>query len=162
MRTQVRSLALLSGLRIRRCCKLWCTSQTQLGTYMAVAQANSCRSDSTPSLGTSIFHRCSPKKKIISFKYRPLARSLRDSSYMNVVESNNTYSVLILLRKFIMANACNITWEISPLKRRSCIIFALLSVDVLRNWSIDLAFWYPKLYKNYWVLFVFFYSGKIL
>ena len=30
MRLRVRSLALLSGLRIRRCYELWCRSQTQL------------------------------------------------------------------------------------------------------------------------------------
>ena len=30
---------------------------------MAVAQAGSCSSDLTPSLGTSICHKCGPKKK---------------------------------------------------------------------------------------------------
>ena len=30
MRLQVRSLASLSGLRIRRCCELWCRSQIRL------------------------------------------------------------------------------------------------------------------------------------
>ena len=30
MRWQVRSLALLSGLRIRRCCEVWCRLQTWL------------------------------------------------------------------------------------------------------------------------------------
>ena len=30
MRLQVRSLALLSGLRIRHCCELWCRLQTPL------------------------------------------------------------------------------------------------------------------------------------
>ena len=39
MRTQVQSLASLSGLRIRRCCELWCRSQTQLGSRVAVAWA---------------------------------------------------------------------------------------------------------------------------
>ena len=33
----VRSLALLSGLRIRHCHELWCRSQTQLGSRVAVA-----------------------------------------------------------------------------------------------------------------------------
>ena len=36
MRLQVRSLALLSGLRIRRCCELWCRLQTRLGSQVAV------------------------------------------------------------------------------------------------------------------------------
>ena len=30
---------------------------------MAVVEAGSCSSDSTPSLGTSVCHRCSPKKQ---------------------------------------------------------------------------------------------------
>ena len=37
MRLQVRSLALLSGLRIQRCPELWCRSQTRLGSDVAVA-----------------------------------------------------------------------------------------------------------------------------
>jgi len=35
----------------------------KLGSHVAVAQASSYCSDSTPSLGTSICHGCSPKKK---------------------------------------------------------------------------------------------------
>ena len=37
MRLQVRSLASISGLRIRRCQELWCRSQTWLGSGIAVA-----------------------------------------------------------------------------------------------------------------------------
>ena len=57
-------LALLSGSRIQPCCELWCSLQTQLGSGVAVAlvQASSNSSDSTPSLGTSICHGCGPKK----------------------------------------------------------------------------------------------------
>ena len=60
MRLRVRSLALLLGLRIWRCRELWCGSQTWLRSCVAVAvaQASSCGSDSTPSLGTSVSHRC--------------------------------------------------------------------------------------------------------
>ena len=63
-RTQVRSLALLSGLRIRHCSGLWCGSQMWLGSPAAVAmaEASSCSSDSTPSLGTSMCQRCGSKK----------------------------------------------------------------------------------------------------
>ena len=55
MRTQVRCLALLSGLRMQRCRELWCRSQAQLESHVAVAvvKAGSYNSDSTPSLGTS-------------------------------------------------------------------------------------------------------------
>ena len=38
-RMQVRSLALLSGLRIRHCHELWCRSQMQLRSHVAVAVA---------------------------------------------------------------------------------------------------------------------------
>ena len=37
MRLRVRSLALPSGLRIRSCHELWCRSQTQLRSCVAVA-----------------------------------------------------------------------------------------------------------------------------
>ena len=61
----VHTLASLSGLRIRRCPELWCRSQPQLGSGVAVAvvEAGSCSSDWTPSLGTSICPMCSPKKQ---------------------------------------------------------------------------------------------------
>ena len=49
MRTQVRSLASLSGLRIQHCHELW-------------LRPVGYSSNSTPSLGTSISCRCSPKK----------------------------------------------------------------------------------------------------
>ena len=48
------------------CCKLWCRVHVQLGSGVAVAQASSCISDSTPSLGTSICHRFGPKRQSIS------------------------------------------------------------------------------------------------
>ena len=67
MRMQVQSMALLIGLRIWHCHKLWCRLQMRLGSCIAVAvaQASSCSSNSTPSLGTSICHRCAPKKNRI-------------------------------------------------------------------------------------------------
>ena len=64
MRTRVPSLALLRELRIWHYHELWCRSQTPLRSCIAVAmvQAGSCSSDSTPSLVTSICCRCSLKK----------------------------------------------------------------------------------------------------
>ena len=65
MRTWIRSLASLSGLRIWRCRELWCGSQTRLGSHVAVAvavvEAGSCSSDWTASLGTSICRGCGRK-----------------------------------------------------------------------------------------------------
>ena len=62
MRTHVRSLALLGGLRFQHCCERWL--QTWLGSCISVAvvQASSYSSDLTPSLGTSICCKCGPKK----------------------------------------------------------------------------------------------------
>ena len=56
---------LAQWLGIQHCHKLRHRSQMWLGSglVMAVAQAGSCSSDSTPNLGTSVCHRCSPKKK---------------------------------------------------------------------------------------------------
>ena len=63
VRIRVRSLASLSGSGICRCHELWCRLQKQLRSFVAVAVTVSCSSDSTPSLGTSICYRSSPKKK---------------------------------------------------------------------------------------------------
>ena len=56
MRMCVRSLASLSGVRMRHCRELWCRWQMRLGSGVAVAvvQASSSSSDWNPSLGTSI------------------------------------------------------------------------------------------------------------
>ena len=64
MRVQVWSLGSLSGLRIWHCHKLWCRSQTRLGSGITVAveYAGGCTSDVTPSPGTSICLRHGPKK----------------------------------------------------------------------------------------------------
>ena len=59
MRTWVRSLALLGGLRIQCCHEPWCRSQMQLDSSVVVAVAGSFSSNSTPSLGT---HEAPPKK----------------------------------------------------------------------------------------------------
>ena len=88
MRTQVQSLALLSGLRIWGCCELGCRSQAWLrsGIAVAVVQAGSCSFNSTPSLGTSICHRCGPKKMTKKKKKNlslPLLTSVHALNHMN-------------------------------------------------------------------------------
>ena len=66
MRMQVRSLALLSGLRISCCCELCCRLQTPLrsGVVVAVAVvlAGSYSPDSTHSLATSVCLGYDPEK----------------------------------------------------------------------------------------------------
>ena len=77
-RTQVQSLASLSGLRSRRCHELWYRLQTQLGSQVAVAVvlASGYSSDSTPSLGISICCGCRPKKTKTKNKIKPRLYSI--------------------------------------------------------------------------------------
>ena len=58
-------LALLSGLKIQHCPRLWCRLWMQLrpGIAAAVAYVSSCSSDSPPNLGPSICCRCGHEKK---------------------------------------------------------------------------------------------------
>ena len=53
---------LAQWVKDQHCCKLQRKSQMHLGSGVAVAQASSCSSDLTPSLGISICQGCSPKK----------------------------------------------------------------------------------------------------
>ena len=65
MRMRVRSLASLSGLRIRHCSELWCMwcrSRTWLRSHVAVVKVSSCSSNFTASLGTSICPTFGPQK----------------------------------------------------------------------------------------------------
>ena len=67
MRMKVQYLAFFSGSVIWRCCELWCRLQIRLeyclAVAVAVAEAGSCSSDSTPSLGTSICCKYGPKNQ---------------------------------------------------------------------------------------------------
>ena len=53
------------------CCKLWHRSQMWLGSQVTVAVAMAGSSESTPSPGTSMCHRCGPKKQKIKNLYVP-------------------------------------------------------------------------------------------
>ena len=80
MRMRVQSLASIRGLGIWCCHELWCGSQAQLRSGVAVAEAGSCSSDLSPSLRISICPGCCPKKtkkkkknhSSISFLLHPL------------------------------------------------------------------------------------------
>ena len=60
------SLASLSGLRIQHCHELQCRLQTWSGIPVTVAEASSCSSDLTPSLGTSICWSVTLKRQKIN------------------------------------------------------------------------------------------------
>ena len=86
----VQSLASLSGLGI-----LWHRMQTRLrsGIALAVAQAGSCSSDSTPSLGTYICCRCSPKMTPPHQKKKK-EREREEKKVANVVD-NSLFLILL-------------------------------------------------------------------
>ena len=83
MRMLVQALVLISGLSIQHCHELWCMLQTWLGSGIAVAEAysGSCSSNLTLSLGTSISHRCGPKKK---------QKQTTKKDYLSMFGLNNT------------------------------------------------------------------------
>ena len=56
MKLQVRSLVLLSGLRIRHCHELWCRLQTRLGSCVAVALVKACSYSSDQTLWPGNLH----------------------------------------------------------------------------------------------------------
>ena len=88
MRLRGWSLASLGGLRIQCCPELWYRLQMQLrsGIAVAVVSARSYSSDSTPSLETSICHRCCPKKKKEPKKFFSTEYS---RNYHNIVNQLN-------------------------------------------------------------------------
>ena len=94
MRTRASSLASVSGLRIWRCCELWCRLQVWLGSCIAVAVvwAGSCSSDLTLSLGTSICIRCSPKKKKKKKKKKERKKKKEEGETPSNCLSSGTYS----------------------------------------------------------------------
>ena len=102
MKLEVRSLASLRGLRNWHCRELRYRSQTQLGSYIAaaVAQSGSCSSNSTPGLGTSILCGGSPKKS----KKKERKRKKKSPSIQNVYIYNGFFSNrLFFVLLFVMA-----------------------------------------------------------
>ena len=80
MMLRVRSLALLSGLRIQRCRELWCRWQTQLsGSDLTLLWPGHIAV--TPNLGTSICLRCGPRKD----KKRNKKRDIEDKMTRNKI-----------------------------------------------------------------------------
>ena len=97
MKMQVRSLALLSGLRIRCCPELWCRSQMWPGSCIAVTvmQASSYGSYLTPTLGTSICHRCRPKKTKTELKKPQNVVIYKNKKKRGKLDGNNFFFFLL-------------------------------------------------------------------
>ena len=58
MRTEVQSLAPLSGVRIRHCLELWCSFKKRLGCGAGVAVVEACICSSDLTHYTGNFHMC--------------------------------------------------------------------------------------------------------
>ena len=95
LRMWIQSLASLSGLKNLCSCKLQCRSQVQLrsGIAVAVAVACSCSSDLTSSLGTSICHRCGPKRQKKKKKKRQGTNNVGKSD--TVLDLQQNYSQVV-------------------------------------------------------------------
>ena len=97
---------MLSGSGTRHCHELWYKSQTQLGSHIAVAQASSHSSDSTPSLGTSIYCGCSPKRQNNNYDNKNNNKSKNFTSRLRVVTFLNaaTLSTSVIAIGFSFAD----------------------------------------------------------
>ena len=106
MRMWVRSLASLSGLRIRCCHELWCKLQTRLGSGLAVAVAvaGSCNSDLIPSLGSPMCCRCGPTKKKNLYPITLLNLSMSSSSFLVASLGCSMYSVIEQWQFYLFSN----------------------------------------------------------
>ena len=83
-----------SGIRCSH--ELWFRSQMRLRSGVAVAQAGSCSSDSTSSLGTSMCRRCSPRKQKSKKKKNEASFALSGN------QVPNTHSDCLSLCPYIM------------------------------------------------------------
>ena len=111
MRTQVRSLASLSGFRIRRCCELWCRSQIQL------------RSD--PAL-LWLWLWCSP----VGLPIGPLARGPPYAAGVALKSKNKRKESVSVCVWQIMPSTFQL---VSPPWFRSCLIYAVGKVNPWRS-----------------------------
>ena len=149
MRTRIRSLDSLSGLRIRHCHELWRRSQIWLGSCIAVAVAvaSSCSSNLTPNLGTSIFCACGLKKRGAGgsdatehYQTSPTASSDRNSA-MSVKQKCE-------FRPHLPESRC---WAITPGLPFSSEIVKMFCLD--RVW--------PKTHVGVWALELHFSDDKL-
>ena len=128
MRMQVQSPTSLSGLRIQLYGELWCRSQRWLGSCvaMAVVQADSCSSSSTPNLGTFICHSAAAKTQqkrlyICTIKSRDGEQYLAFFFRVNAMQDGSPIHIFLEMgyeeRLFCKSSFC-ISWE-----KCNCIFF---------------------------------------
>ena len=125
MSMQVQFLASLSELRICRCYELWCRLQTSLrsGVSVAVAQASSCSSDSTPSLGTSVCRGCGPKR---TKKQKAKQRNENPLLHQEMIEYDNSSNNLchdagsLLTISWYLTHSPEQCYEAGFCRKRNC------------------------------------------
>ena len=84
MRLQVRSLALLRGLRIQCCCKLWCRSQTQLGSHrLAAVVPIQFLAWELPYAGSAALKSKKEKRSNAKVKVRQLTNETEEIDFIN-------------------------------------------------------------------------------
>lgn len=107
----VLSLASLSGIRIWGCHELQCRLHTWLTSGIAVAQADSCCSDSSPTLGTSTCSYAALKNK--NYKYHALkAVQNQEIKIKNIYIYMKNIFLLILGRggrKHLLISHCSLS-----------------------------------------------------
>ena len=115
MRTQVRSPALLSQLRIRRCRELWCRSQTQLQSGVAMALASRLQLWFDPSLETSICRGCGPEEA----KKTQKLKNKKKGERRGVTNAAPSYPPAAFTRvsSFILKNVCHKSKVSTPLHK---------------------------------------------
>ena len=139
MRMQVWFLALLCELMIWSCCKLWCKSQMRLSSGVAVGQAGSWSTDSTPSLWISICRRCGPKKKK-ERKYHEIHGSI----WIYLGPKNWMYSTLEVIHRFVttVEDFFFVCWSIlfshRMLGKAIAVVTSGLSFDTLLYYKMGL------------------------
>ena len=126
MSLQVRSLALLNGLRIWRCHELWCRLQMWLGSCIAYGSGvSSCSSDLTPNLGTSTCPRVRPQNK--TKQNNELAKTEPKFSAQSLTQSHKVNRF-----KFYLHESKWWSWMVCPAFERKTMI---------KRWHAVLAPW---------------------
>ena len=126
MRRQVQSLTLLSGLGIWCCGKLWCRSQTQLGSRIAVLLWLWCRLAAAapiwplawePSYATSLALKRKKTKKQKKTRYAPSLKWLIDGYPAKWIQSMESWDRIIplpLLRFLTVTKLLNLSKNCYP------------------------------------------------
>ena len=116
MRIRVWSLASIRRLRIQHCCELWCRSQTQLESCIAVALVVGWQLQLwfDPSLGTSICSKCVPRK---TKKFKKLENTawMKQRCLMLSIQQREIVVLWIMslppLPFFFFLTCCECTWQ---------------------------------------------------